>query len=175
MLYEHQLSLKNKVLRVVWSSIWTLFFRPSPRIFHSWRRLLLIIFGAKIAQGVHVYPSVKVWAPWNLSMEKNSCMGDFVNCYNVAPINIGENSTISQYSYLCTASHNYSNKEMKLIVGPIDIGSDVWITADVFVGPGIKISNGAVILARSSVFKDIPEYIVASGNPAKPIKERQFS
>ena len=108
-------------------------------------------------------------------MDKKSCLGDYVNCYNVAPIKIGANSTVSQFSYLCTASHDYSNKNMELIVGPIVIGSDVWITADVFVGPGLKISNGAVILARSSVFNDIAEYMVAGGTPARPIKKRNFN
>ena len=175
MLQQSKISLKNKFLRVVWSVVWALFFRPSPRIFHLWRRLLLIAFGAKIAKGVNVYPSAKVWAPWNLSMDKKSCLGDYVNCYNVAPIKIGANSTVSQFSYLCTASHDYSNKNMELIVGPIVIGSDVWITADVFVGPGLKISNGAVILARSSVFNDIAEYMVAGGTPARPIKKRNFN
>ena len=175
MLQQLELSLKNKVLRIVWSVIWILLFRPSPRIFHSWRRFLLVAFGAKIEKGAHIYPSVKVWAPWNLSMKKNACLGDYVNCYNVSTVEVGANSTVSQYSYLCTASHDYSNKDMELIVGSIIIGSDVWITADVFIGPGLKISNGAVILARSSVFNDIPELIIAAGTPAIPIKKRNFN
>jgi putative colanic acid biosynthesis acetyltransferase WcaF len=45
-----------------------------------------------------------------------------------------------------------------LIAAPIKIGDHVWITADVFVGPGVEISDGAVILARSSVIHDIDKW-----------------
>ena len=46
------------------------------------------------------------------------------------------------------------------------------ITADVFVGPGVTIGDGAVVTARSSVFTDIPPWVVARGNPAVPVKAR---
>lgn len=63
---------------------------------------------------------------------------------------------------------------MPLIAAPITLGERVWITADVFVGPGVTIGDGTVVTARSSVFNDLPAWMVASGNPAVPRKPRVF-
>ena len=61
---------------------------------------------------------------------------------------------------------------MPLITAPIIIGERAWIGADVFLGPGVSIGNGAVIGARSSVFRNVEPWTVVVGNPAKPIKQR---
>jgi len=64
---------------------------------------------------------------------------------------------------------------MPLVSAPIVIGEEAWITADVFVGPGVTIGDGAVITARSSVFTDIAPWVVARGNPAVAVKPRVIS
>jgi|CXWL01.1.fsa_nt_gi putative colanic acid biosynthesis acetyltransferase WcaF len=163
----------NKVRRIVWYGVWLLFYRPSPRPFHGWRRFLLRLLGARIGLGVHPYPSAKIWAPWNLEMGDHSCLGDNVDCYSVDTIKIGPHSTVSQYSFLCTASHDYTDPSMPLITSPIIIGEHAWIAADVFVGPGVTIGNGAVVGARSSVFRNIEPWAVVAGNPARLIRKRE--
>jgi len=111
-------------------------------------------------------------------MGNHSTLADGVDCYCVAKITIGSYSTVSQYSYLCTASHDYQDPiilqqpQMPLVAAPIVIGDRVWITADVFVGPGVTVSDGAVILARSSVFQDVAAWSVVAGNPAIFKKKR---
>ncbi len=170
----HKLTIYNKCLRLVWQVVWIFLYRPTPRLMHAWRCFLLRVFGAKLGHAVHVYPSSKVWAPWNLEMDDHACLSEGVDCYSVAKITIGKNTTISQYSYLCSASHDYSNSEMNLIIAPITIGDRVWITADVFIGPGVTIGDGAVITARSSVLSDISEWVIAKGNPAVEVKSRRF-
>jgi len=168
------ISSKNKVLRILWSIVWAILGQTSPRPFHAWRSLLLRVFGAKIGKGVHIYPGVKIWAPWNLEVGSHSGVGDGTDLYSVARISIGSNTTISQKCFLCTASHNYSFNELPLISSEITIGNNVWITADVFVGPGIDIGDGSVVLARSTVVQDLPPWIVAKGNPATPFKAREL-
>lgn len=169
-----RLSCRNKLARSVWEIVWLLLYRPSPRPLHFWRRFLLRIFGAKIGSGVRPYPAARIWAPWNLEMGAFSCIGGNVDCYCVDRIRIGAHSTVSQYSFLCTASHDYTDRDMPLITAPITIGERAWITADVFVAPGVTIGDGAVVTARSSVFTDIPPWVVARGNPAVPVKRREF-
>ena len=139
---------------------------------HEWRRLLLRCFGAQVAAGAHPYPSAKIWAPWNLTMEEHSCLADNVDCYCVAPIRIGIHATVSQYSYLCAASHDYRDPAMPLIVAPIVIESRAWVAADVFVGPGVKIGEGSVVGARSTVLSDVAPWSIVGGSPAKRIGER---
>jgi putative colanic acid biosynthesis acetyltransferase WcaF len=143
-------------------------------LLHPWRCFLLRLFGAKLGKAVHPYPSARIWAPWNLEMGDHACLSEGVDCYCVARIRIGAHSTVSQYSFLCSASHDYTKASMPLVMAPISIGGWVWITSGVFVGPGVTIGDGAVVLARSSVFTDLPAWMVAKGNPAVPVKERSF-
>lgn len=177
-LVSAQITNKNRFYRLAWGVVWFLLYRPSPKVLHSWRCLLLRLFGAKLGTPVYVYPSTKIWAPWNLEMGDHSTLADNVDCYSVDKIVIGSNSTVSQYSYLCSASHDYADPailedpKMPLLSSPITIGDHVWITSDVFVGPGVTVGDGAVVLARSSVFADLPSWKVASGNPATVKKDR---
>lgn len=161
-------SLQNKILRVLWGMVQSTLFRFSPRPLHAWRNLLLRLFGAQIHKTARVYPRAKVWAPWNLIMHEISAIADDVDCYCVKPITIGQRSTVSQYTYLCGATHDHQDTSLPLIPMPITIGADVWIAADVFVAPGVTIADGVVVGARSSVFTDLPEWTVCIGSPAKP-------
>jgi len=165
-------SLWNRAGRLVWGIVWALFYRPSPKVFHGWRRFLLRLFGARIGKGCHPHASARIWAPWNLEMGEHSCLSHYVDCYCVAPVKIGAHATVSQYSYLCTASHDTEDPTMPLITAPILIGDGAWVTADVYIGPGVTIGEGAVVGARSSVFKDVPPWTVVAGNPAREIKKR---
>ena len=167
-----QLSIANKALRAVWGVIWLLLYRPSPTPLHAWRRLLLRVFGASIAAGAHPYPRAKIWAPWNLSMAAHSCLANDVDCYCVAAVSLGEHATVSQYSYLCTASHDYRDPAMPLVVAPIVIEQEAWVAADAFVGPGVKVGAGAVVGARSTVVADVPPWAVVAGSPARQLGQR---
>ncbi len=158
--------------RALWSVVYLLLFRPSPRVFHFWRAFLLRCFGAKIGSSVRIYSSARVWAPWNLRMEDNSCLGEYVDCYSVAGIVLQKNAVVSQYSFLCAASRDISSLEKPLVVGEINIGANAWVAADAFVGPGVSIGEGAVVSARASVFKDVEPWTVVAGNPAAFVKQR---
>ena len=56
--------------------------------------------------------------------------------------------------------------------GDTIIGNDVWIGYDATIMPGVKIGNGAIIAAKSVVTKNVPDYAVAGGNPARIIRTR---
>lgn len=169
----HAFSFGNRAYRAVWFFAWLLLYRPSPRPFHGWRRMLLRLFGAQIASDARVYPDATIWAPYNLTMGPGSCLGEASICYNVAKVTFGAHTTLSLYSYLCTASHDYNDKTMPTIAAPITLKPYSWVAADVFVGPGVTVGEGAVVGARSSVFKDVPAWRVVAGSPAKPIGKRK--
>lgn len=173
-LHKRKLSAANIIARYLWGVVWLFLYRPSPIPLHMWRRFLLRLFGAKVERGAHPYPSARIWAPWNLIMEENSCLSHHVDCYCVDKIELGAYVTVSQYSFLCTATRDYNRNEMPLMTAPIVIGDHAWVTADVFIGPGVTIGEGAVVTARSSVFSDIPAWTVARGNPAAAVKKRNY-
>lgn len=171
--YHNALSRKNQIIRMLWTIVWGLFARPLPRSIGSgWKRFLLRLFGAKIDSTAVVYSSAKVYYPANLIMERYACLASDVDCYNVDIIRIGANTTVSQGAYLCTASHDITNPLNPLITAPIIIEDQAWIAADAFVSMGVTIGQGAVVGARSAVFKDVEPWTVVGGNPAKFIKKR---
>lgn len=165
----------NRVARVIWRVVWGLLYRTSPKPFYAWRRVLLRLFGAKVGRGVHPHNSVRIWAPWNLTLGDHSALAPFVDCYSVTQITIGAHATVSQYSYLCAATHDISDPHLRLVVAPIRIGDGAWVCADSFIGPGVTIGDGAVVGARSSVFRDVEPWTVVAGNPAKFLKKREIN
>ena len=54
--------------------------------------------------------------------------------------------------------------------GEIAVGNDVWIGADALVMPGVRIGHGAVVAARAVVTRDVLDYAVVAGNPARVIR-----
>lgn len=167
-------SFRNRAGRALWSVTYFLLFRLSPRPLHGWRRMLLRLFGATMGEGSKVFGTAKIFAPWNLSLGDHSTIAPDVDCYCAGPTVIGSHTTVSQYSYLCGASHQVDDPRRTLFTAPITIGSSVWICADVFVGPGVTIADGVVVGARSSVFDDLPEWTVCVGNPARPKRPVMF-
>ncbi len=171
--YENHLGRKHQVIRLVWGVTWTVCARWLPRSVGSgWKRFLLRMFGAKIHPTAVVYSSAKIYYPANLEMAEYSCLASDVDCYNVAPIKIGANTTVSQGSYLCTASHDITNPLNPLVTSPIIIEDQAWVGARAFIGMGVTIGQGSVVGATASVFKDVEPWIVVGGNPAKFIKRR---
>jgi putative colanic acid biosynthesis acetyltransferase WcaF len=168
-------SRANRAIRLLWSLVWLLLFRPSPKPLHAWRRALLRLFGARLGQGVVVHASVRVWAPWNLEMGDFSSLAPFVDCYSVDRIRLGRCVTVSQYSFLCTASHDSESADMRLTMAPITLGDHVWIAADAFIAPGVTVAEGAVVGARASAFGDVAAWAVVAGNPAKPLRMRSHA
>ncbi len=165
-------SASNKLARTLWGFVYLALFRPSPKPLYAWRRLLLRAFGAQLGRGSVIHPSVKIWAPWNLMMGDHACLAPHVDCYNVAKVQLGDYCTVSQYSYLCGATHDYTDPRMPLIPKPIRIGSRAWVAAGAFVGPGVMVAEGAVVGARAVVVKDVAAWTVVAGNPARVVKRR---
>ena len=174
--YKNNLSRKHQVLRFIWNIVWLVLARPLPRsIGKQWKLTLLRLFGAKIHKTANVYSSVRIYTPWNLEMKAFSCLAPEVNCYNVDKVIIGANTTISQNTYLCTASHDVTKSVYPLITAPIIIKDQVWVGADTFIGMGVTIGEGSVVGARAAVFKDIEPWTIVGGNPSKFIKKREIN
>ena len=168
-------SLRNRLGRIVWGLTSFLLFRFSPKPLYAWRSFLLRCFGAKVGHGVHVYPGVKIWAPWNLKLEDESGIASGVILYSQGKITIGKRTVVSQGAHLVTGTHDYSDVGFPLITKPIHIGDYAWIATEAFIHPGVTIGAGCVIGARSVVNRDMPAWMVCAGHPCKPLKARKMN
>lgn len=157
---------RSALVVLLWQLVQSTLFAASPQPLYGFRRALLRLFGARIGEGVIFRPTSRITYPWKLEVGDHSWIGDHVELYNLGPIKIGNNSVISQRSYVCTGSHDHTTPAFTITRLPVVIGDAVWIATDVFVAPGVTIGSGAVVGARSSVFHDIPELGIAKGSPA---------
>ena len=105
-------------------------------------------------------------------MGNYSCLSEYVECYSVEQITIGDEVVVSQGAFLCCASHDITSPIMELTYAPITIESQAWIAARAFIGPGVTVREGAVVGACAVVTKDVEPWTVVAGNPARVIKKR---
>jgi putative colanic acid biosynthesis acetyltransferase WcaF len=124
---------------------------------------------------VHVYPSTRVYFPWNLTVGDWSAIGEEALIYNLGPVVIGQKTTISHRAHLCAGTHDYTRPDLPLLKPPIAIGDQAWICADVFVGPGVTVGEGAVVGARAVVVKNVEPWTIVAGNPARVIRRRELT
>ena len=165
-------SFRERVLVFWWSVVRVLLFRVSPNSFNGFRVMLLRMFGAKINGPVTIDRTARIEFPWNLKLDQGVFIAHqvIINC--MGEVVIGERSRISQYSHIISGTHDYASRDMRIQRRPITIGKDVWIAADAFVGPGVRIGDGCLLAARSSAFRDLPAGQVCMGEPAKPVHAR---
>ncbi|HKK17786.1 MAG TPA: putative colanic acid biosynthesis acetyltransferase [Opitutales bacterium] len=167
-------SRKELCLRVLWG-FGKLAFKFSPRPCFGFRRWLLRCFGAKVGNRTNIYPSALIYYPWNLEIGEDSAIGEWALVYNLGLVRIGSRTTISQRVHLCAGTHDYTDPAMPLIKPPIVIDDEVWICADVFVGPDVTVEGRAIVAAASVVVKDVETGAIVGGNPAKFIKDRKLA
>ena len=164
----------NELLRRVLWGVALPFFRFSPRPCFGWRRFLLRAFGARVGREVNIYPSARIYLPWNLEIGDWSAVGEWALIYNLGAVRIGERVTISQRVHLCAGTHDYRNPAMPLLKPPIALDDQSWICADAFIGPGVTVGEGAVVGACAVVMKDVEPWKVVAGNPAREVKDREM-
>ncbi len=167
-----ELTSGAKLADFAWRWVQRLLLQPSPVSANGWRLWVLRRFGAKVHATVKIHPHVRIIHPWNLTIERGVVVMHDVILDCQAPLRIGSATRISQLSHLCTATHEYEKRDMPIIGQPITVGRDCWLAADVFVGSGVNIGDGAVLGARCSVFRDVPAKALVAGSPARPLEPR---
>jgi putative colanic acid biosynthesis acetyltransferase WcaF len=134
--------------------------------------ILLRCFGAKIGKGVYLKPRVNIHLPWKLKIGDYTWLGEEVFILNLEPVEIGRHCCLSQRAFICTGNHDYTKIEMPYQNRPIVIADGVWVGAQVFVGPGVRVNTDCVLAAGSVVTKDMPEGMICAGNPCQSIRHR---
>lgn len=167
-------SFGHKATRAVWAAVWLIGASWTPKPFAPWRRFLLRAFGATIKGKSDVRGSARVWYPPNLHMEPACILAEGVECYNMAPVHLHENTIISQRAFLCGGTHDHTIGTHPLVARPITIGPHAWVASEAFVGPGAIVAEGCVVGARAVVNGRLEPWGVYAGNPARRIRERKL-
>ncbi len=113
-----------------------------------------------------------------LEIGDNSGVG--ISCEMYGPVSIGKNVMMGPEVVVYTSGHKFDRTDIPMMEQgfsepkTVVIGDDVWIGRRVIIMPGVKIGNGCVIGAGAVVTKDIPDYSVAVGVPARVVKKREM-
>lgn len=112
-----------------------------------------------------------------IQIGKNTTVGFHNFIFASEEITIGENCLIAPFVYIVDSNHQIEKSTLinlqPNITAPISIGNDVWIASNVTILKGVTIGNGAVIAANSVVNKNVGEFEIWGGSPAKKIGERE--
>lgn len=111
---------------------------------------------------------------WNIEVGENFFANYNLTILDVGKVTIGNNVQIAPNVSIYTAGHpiHPDSRNTGYEYGiPITIGDNVWIGGNVVILPGVNIGNNVVIGAGSVVTKDIPDNMIAVGNPCKVVRE----
>lgn len=170
--YIDTIPKSDKIYRLIWRIISLFLFKPfSLPFFNGWRIFLLKLFGSKIGKYCNVYASAYIPSPRNLIMGTHCTLGPKVQLHLGRTI-IGNKVTVSQRTYLCSATHKTNSLNIPFVAGEIIIEDFVWIAAEAFIMTNTVISEGSIVGARAVVIKDVAPWTIVAGNPAKFIKNR---
>jgi maltose O-acetyltransferase len=134
------------------------------------------LLGALIPQAG---PGLTIEPPFFCEYGGNITLGERAyfnfNCVvlDVAPVAIGPRVLVGPGVQILTATHPLGAAERARgleLARPIAIGADVWIGGGAIVCPGVRLGARAVIGAGSVVTRDIPEGVLAVGNPCRVVR-----
>lgn len=112
-----------------------------------------------------------------IKIGNNSGLG--ISCRVPAGVTIGEDVMMGPNCCIYTRNHKFDRTDIPMWkqgfqeIKPVNIGNDVWIGKNVIILPGVNIGNGSIIGAGAIVTKDVPDYAVVGGNPARVLKYRK--
>lgn len=157
--------------------IWQFFIKPLYCLLpHRGLRIFVLrLCGAQIGKNCNIQHAVDILMPWNLVLGDYVALAHHTRVLNFTTVSIDSMTVISQYTHLCTGTHDVTDPHFELQFKPIHIEAESWVASGAFVGPGVTIGRGCVIGANAVVTKDMPTWKICAGNPCKPRKERVVS
>lgn len=139
---------------------------------HTVRWFFYFISGMKIDLSARIHMWARFYNPCGISIGKGTIIGDHAFLDGRAPLTIGKHVDITSYVLIYNSEHDINAQDLHAILAPVEIGDYVFIGPRVTILPGVKIGKGAVIAAGAVVTKDVEDFAIVGGVPAKVIGER---
>ncbi len=140
---------------------------------HTARKFFYRLSGIKIGKGSTIHMWAGFFDPRNIVIGEDTIVGDHVFLDGRDKIEIGSHTDIASSVMIYNSEHDLSDEEFRAISAPVKIGDYCFIGPRAIILPGVKIGKGAVVAAGAVVTKDVPDFQIVGGVPAKPIGERK--
>lgn len=164
--------------------IWFLFIHfRSGRIFSLKKKIMLYIHRIKLkscGKNVSIHPNVEIRNHSNIEIGNNVSINHNTELYGGGGIIIGDDSMLSYYVTILSDSRTFQGRDPlkspkrkgKRIKKKTTIGKDVWVGTKAVVMPGVTLGDHSIVAAGSVVTKDVDQWSIVGGNPAKKIGTR---
>ena len=135
-------------------------------------QLLIFAHGGKISIGQDCYlgENSRIWSAASIKIGNRVFISHNVNIHDTNAHSIDPKLRYEHFLEIMSTGHPCENR-MDIVSQQIIIEDDVWIGFNSIILKGVKIGKGVIIAAGSVVTKDISEYSVVAGNPAKVVKK----
>jgi maltose O-acetyltransferase len=137
------------------------------------RRFFYQLAGIKIGIGSTVHMWARFYDPKNIEIGEDSVIGDHAFLDGREAIIIGNHVDIASQVMIYNSEHDIDSEDFQATTSPVEIEDYVFVGPRVTILPGIKIGRGAVVGAGAVVTKDVPDFAIVGGVPAKVIGERK--
>jgi maltose O-acetyltransferase len=127
----------------------------------------------KIGSGSVIHMWANFFNPAGIIVGSDTIVGDHAFLDGRAPLIIGSHVDIASSVMIYNSEHDLEKDDFSAKVESVEIGDYVFIGPRAIILPGVKIGRGAVVAAGAVVTKNIPDFIIVGGVPAKPIGERK--
>lgn len=141
---------------------------------HFVRKFFYLISGVKMPWGSTIHIGANFFNPSNISIGHDTIVGDHCFMDGRAPLKIGNHVGIASQVLIYNDEHDINSPDYGNSFGPVEIGDYVFIGPRAIILPNIKIGKGAVVAAGAIVTKDIPDFEIWGGIPAKKISDRKI-
>lgn len=139
---------------------------------HHLRRFFYRVSGVKIGKGSSLHMGIRFYNPGNIFIGEDSIIGEGTVLDGRDRLSIGDHVDIASEVMIYNAEHDVLDKNFGAITAPVIIEDYVFIGPRAIILPGVKIGRGAVVGAGAVVTKNVSDFTIVGGVPAKPIKER---
>lgn len=136
------------------------------------RSLIYKAAGVKIGKGSHIHMGTQFFYPAGVEIGQGTIVGQNAFLDGRAKLKIGDHVGIASDVMIYNSEHDINAEDFKAIEASVEIGDHVFIGPRTIIMPGVKVGKGAVVAAGAVVTKDVPEYAIVGGVPAKVIGER---
>lgn len=141
--------------------------------FHSVRNFIYRFYGLKLGKNSKIHMGARFYLPSGIEIGEDSILGDHIFLDGRASLKIGNHVDIASEVMIYNSEHDLESETFKPREEPVEIGDYVFVGPRVIILPGVKVGKGAVIAAGAVVIKDVPDFAIVGGVPAKVIGERK--